>query len=49
MSPAELILIEGFKHEPHPKLEVHRIANGTDFVYPTIGNVLALASDGRAS
>lgn len=46
MSPAELILIEGFKHEPHPKLEVHRLANGTDFVYPTIDNVLALASDG---
>lgn len=46
MSPAALILIEGFKHEPHPKLEVHRLANGKDFVYPAIENVLALASDG---
>ena len=28
LSPVDLVLVEGFKRDPHPKLEVHRAANG---------------------
>lgn len=26
LSPVDLVIVEGFKREPHPKLEVHRVA-----------------------
>ena len=29
LAPADLVLVEGFKHEPIPRLEVYRPANGT--------------------
>jgi hypothetical protein len=35
LAPVDLVLIEGFKREPHPKLEVHRAANGKPWLYPT--------------
>src|ERR1700745_3491823 len=28
LSPVDLVLIEGYKREPHPKLEIHRAALG---------------------
>lgn len=45
LSPVDLIVIEGFKREPHPKLEVHRAANGKPPLH--IGNptIIAVASD----
>ncbi|HUZ91881.1 MAG TPA: molybdopterin-guanine dinucleotide biosynthesis protein B, partial [Methylocella sp.] len=34
MSPADLILVEGFKRDAHEKIEVHRVANGKPWLYP---------------
>jgi molybdopterin-guanine dinucleotide biosynthesis protein B len=46
LSPVDLAIVEGFKDENHPKIEVHRTANGKPFLFPHIPNVRALASDG---
>jgi molybdopterin-guanine dinucleotide biosynthesis adapter protein len=45
MSPVDLILIEGFKNEGHPKLEVRRAAAGTPPLHPDDPRVVAIASD----
>jgi molybdopterin-guanine dinucleotide biosynthesis protein B len=45
LSPADLVIIEGFKASAHPKIEVHRAANGKPFLFPTLANVRAIASD----
>ena len=34
MSPVDLVVIEGFKSEPHRKIEVHRKANGKPPLFP---------------
>ena len=48
LSPCDLILIEGFKGEPHAKLEVFRPALGKPPLYPTDPDVMAVASDAPA-
>lgn len=45
LSPCDLVLVEGFKHEALPKLEVHRQASGKPLLYPQDARVVALASD----
>jgi molybdopterin-guanine dinucleotide biosynthesis adapter protein len=45
LSPVDLVLIEGYKHGPHPKLEVSRLANGKPLLLSTVPNVRALISD----
>ena len=45
LAPVDFILVEGYKPEPHPKIEVHRVANGKPFLYPNDPTILALASD----
>jgi len=45
MAPVDLLLIEGFKREPHPKLEVHRPSIGKPFLYPDDPHIVAIASD----
>ena len=45
LSPCDLVLIEGFKRDPHPKIEVHRAANGKPFLFPGDPAIVALASD----
>ncbi|MEN5082826.1 molybdopterin-guanine dinucleotide biosynthesis protein B [Bosea sp. TWI1241] len=45
LSPVDLVLVEGFKHEAHPKIEVHRAANGKPFLFPTLHDVRGLISD----
>jgi molybdopterin-guanine dinucleotide biosynthesis protein B len=45
MTPVDLLLIEGFKHHPHPKIEVHRPALGKPLLYPDDPAVVAIASD----
>ena len=45
LSPCDLVLIEGFKRDLHPKIEVHRAANGKPFLYPDDPAIVALASD----
>ncbi|MBW7900250.1 MAG: molybdopterin-guanine dinucleotide biosynthesis protein B [Rhodocyclaceae bacterium] len=44
-SPCDLVLVEGFKNEPVPKLEVHRPANGKPPLWPENPNVVAVATD----
>ena len=45
MTPVDLILIEGFKNEEHPKLEIHRDGNGKPLLYPNDPNIVAIATD----
>lgn len=45
LSPADLVLVEGFKREGHPKIEVHRAANGKPPMHPHDPTVQAVASD----
>lgn len=42
----DLILVEGFKNEAFPKIELHRPDLGKPYIYPTDSNVIALATDG---
>ncbi|HFA59592.1 MAG TPA: molybdopterin-guanine dinucleotide biosynthesis protein B [Rhodospirillales bacterium] len=45
MAPADLVIVEGFKRFPHPKIEVHRKARGTPLIAREDPTVLAVASD----
>ena len=45
MSPVDLVLVEGFKRHPHPKLEVHRPSLGKPLLYPDDSDVVAIAAD----
>lgn len=45
MSPADLVLVEGFRHEPHPKIEVFRASIGRDLLTPRDPTIIAVASD----
>jgi molybdopterin-guanine dinucleotide biosynthesis protein MobB len=45
----DLILVEGFKHERFPKIELRRAENGQPPLAPADESVIALASDAAAS
>ena len=45
MSPVDLVLVEGFKGEAHPKIEVHRAANAKPLLYLDDPSIIAVASD----
>lgn len=45
LSPCELVLVEGFKSERHPKLEVFRAANGKPPLHPDDSRIVGVASD----
>jgi molybdopterin-guanine dinucleotide biosynthesis adapter protein len=45
MSPVDLLLVEGFKHHSHPKIEVCRPSLGKPLLYPEDPSVVAIASD----
>ena len=45
LSPVDLVLIEGYKAEPHPKLEVYRAAVGKPLLHPDDPAIVAVASD----
>jgi molybdopterin-guanine dinucleotide biosynthesis adapter protein len=48
LSPCDLVLVEGFKRDPIPKLEVHRAANAErDLLFPHDSHIVAIASDAR--
>jgi molybdopterin-guanine dinucleotide biosynthesis protein B len=44
-SPVDLILVEGFKREAFPKLEVYRRANGKPLLHPDDAHIVAIAAD----
>ena len=39
----DLILVEGFKHEPIPRIELHRSALGKPLLYPEDTQIIAIA------
>jgi molybdopterin-guanine dinucleotide biosynthesis adapter protein len=45
LSPVDLVLVEGFKHAPHPKIEVYRAANAKPPLHPGNVSIIAIASD----
>lgn len=45
MSPVDLILVEGFKRDAFPKLEVHRAENAKPLIQPIDPYIVAIASD----
>jgi molybdopterin-guanine dinucleotide biosynthesis adapter protein len=45
LSPADLVIVEGFKRHPHPKLEVYRAANGKPLLHPDDDCIVAVATD----
>ncbi len=45
LTPVDLVIVEGYKWEWHPKLEVHRIANGKPLLQPDDPLIVAIASD----
>ena len=45
MDNIDLVLVEGFKHLPFPKIELHRKALGKPLLYIEDSNVIAVASD----
>lgn len=45
MGPCDLVLVEGFKTENHPKIEAHRVETGSELIAPGNDTVRAVASD----
>jgi molybdopterin-guanine dinucleotide biosynthesis adapter protein len=45
MSRVDLVVIEGFKREPHRKIEVHRAANGKPALFPEDLGIVGIATD----
>ena len=45
MSPVDLVVVEGFKREPHRKIEVHRAANGKPLLFPDDPGIVGIATD----
>ena len=45
VSPCDLLLVEGHKHHPLPKLEVWRRDNGKPLLHPSDPHIVAIASD----
>ncbi|WP_421197862.1 bifunctional molybdopterin-guanine dinucleotide biosynthesis adaptor protein MobB/molybdopterin molybdotransferase MoeA [Aeromonas enteropelogenes] len=41
----DLLLVEGFKHEHFPKIELHRAAIGKPLLFPEDRDIIAVASD----
>ena len=45
LSPVDLILVEGYKAEPHPKIETHRVVTGQGLISSKDPSFRAVASD----
>lgn len=45
LSPCDLVLVEGFKSAPHPKIECHRKGGQLPLVADSAPNIRAIASD----
>ena len=45
LSPVDLVVVEGFKREAHPKLEVYRSETGKDLIHPGDPHIAAIATD----
>ena len=47
LSPCDLLIVEGFKHAPIPKLEVWRAVTGEPLLHPNDTHIVAIASDAK--
>lgn len=47
ITPCDLLLVEGFKRESVPKLEVYRSVASESLLYPYDRNIVAIASDAK--
>jgi molybdopterin-guanine dinucleotide biosynthesis protein B len=45
LSPVDLVIVEGFKRQAHPKLEVYRAAIGKPLLHPNDDCIVAIATD----
>ncbi|MCW8890309.1 MAG: molybdopterin-guanine dinucleotide biosynthesis protein MobB, partial [Sedimenticola sp.] len=45
----DLVLVEGYKREHFPKIELHRPSLGKKLLYPEDSNIIAIATDQRLS
>jgi molybdopterin-guanine dinucleotide biosynthesis protein B len=45
MSPVDLVIVEGYKNEPHRKIEVYRADNGKPFLFPDDAGIVGIVSD----
>jgi molybdopterin-guanine dinucleotide biosynthesis protein B len=45
LAPVDLVIVEGYKRERHPKLEVHRAAVRKPLLQPDDPHIVAIASD----
>ena len=45
LSPCDVVLVEGFKREPIPKIEIYREEIGKPQIFPNDPHVIAVASD----
>ena len=45
LSPVDLVLIEGYKRDRHPKIEAHRKETGQPLIAPEDDTIVAVASD----
>ena len=44
-SPCDLVLVEGYKHDPIPRIEVHRAGGDRPLLFPRDPHVIAVATD----
>lgn len=49
LSYVDLVLVEGFKSEPYPKIEVHRAANGRSTLFQDDPNIVGVITDAVVS
>ena len=49
LSPVDLVLVEGYKRDRHPKIEAHRAETGNPLIAPEDSTIRAIASDSQAS
>lgn len=45
LNPVDLVLVEGYKREPHPKIEAYRASEKNDLIAPGDPAIRAVASD----
>lgn len=45
LAPCDLVIVEGYKSEPIPKIEVHRRRGNTPLLFPDDPHVVAIATD----
>lgn len=46
LGPCDIVLVEGYKHDPHPKIEIRRrVAESREHLAGSDANVIAIVSD----